>query len=80
MDDGRNVNIIVQDDGIGFDPDKLETGNGQQGGFGLFSIQERMADMGGTLGIQSKPSQGSRMVLVVPVGEGEGRERSTFNA
>ena len=67
MDDGSNVNIIVQDDGIGFDPENLETKNGQQGGFGLFSIQERMADMGGTLDIQSSPSQGSRMVLVVPV-------------
>jgi PAS domain S-box-containing protein len=67
LEENNAVKIIIEDDGIGFDASKLETKSGQNGGFGLFSIQERMTDLGGALEIKSKPGEGCRMVLVVPL-------------
>ena len=65
----NGVIIVIQDDGLGFDPDALKTKNLTDGGFGLFSIQERMTDLGGSFDIQAKPGQGCRVVLTVPVEE-----------
>ncbi len=58
--------ICVADDGIGFDPlDK--TGPSTQGGYGLFSIRERISHMGGTVIVQSKPTQGTIVKLQLPL-------------
>ena len=65
--EGDNVILTVQDDGIGFDPAKTPIKNGQNGGFGLFSITERMADMAGTFEIVSAPDQGCTAILKVPI-------------
>ena len=65
----NDISITIEDDGIGFDRDALKSKNGQKGGFGLFSIQERMTNMGGTFDIQSEPGKGCRVVLSLPVGE-----------
>ena len=66
----NKISITIEDDGIGFDHDALKSKNGQKGGFGLFSIQERMTNMGGAFDIQSEPGKGCRVVLRVPVTEG----------
>jgi len=58
--------IVIEDDGIGFDLDKIPQKVTREGAFGLFSIQERMKDMGGTISIESDPGQGSRVILVAP--------------
>jgi PAS domain S-box-containing protein len=64
------MKIFVKDDGIGFDPDAANTKNGQDSGFGLFSIKERMSDMGGTFEIISEPGEGCKAILMVPLDEG----------
>ena len=61
------LKIMVKDDGIGFDPAAVNVKNGQDRGFGLFSIEERMSDMGGTFEIFSKPGQGCKAILMMPV-------------
>ena len=43
----------------------------KKGGFGLFSIQERMADLGGCLDIVSAPGEGCTAVLIAPLNLGE---------
>lgn len=58
--------IAVEDDGAGFNPDELKNGSGEISGFGLFSIQERVAALGGTFEIQRRNEKGSRFVLMVP--------------
>ena len=58
--------IQVEDDGIGFAPDKLMVGNAT-GGFGLFSIRERLIHMGGSLEIDSRPGHGCRSKLRAPL-------------
>jgi signal transduction histidine kinase len=67
---GPNVKITVQDDGVGFDPAELNGFATSEGGFGLFSIQERMADLGGSLEIETARGQGCTVVLTLPTSQG----------
>jgi PAS domain S-box-containing protein len=60
------IHIQVSDNGIGFDPGTLHDKNQRQAGLGLFSIQERLALLGGHLEIQSAPGKGSRFTLTLP--------------
>ncbi len=64
--EGR-VRIVVRDKGVGFDPAR-SGGEELQGGFGLFSIRERLDLLGGEMEIESSPGQGSRFTLVAPLG------------
>jgi signal transduction histidine kinase len=62
------VEVSVVDTGAGFDPecgDRPTDG----GGFGLFSIRERMRQLGGVTEVESAPGAGARIVLRVPVAE-----------
>jgi PAS domain S-box-containing protein len=63
----KDIKIIIEDDGIGFDASVATKQVHPHGGFGLFSIQERMADMGGLLEIESQPGQGARIILTAPL-------------
>jgi PAS domain S-box-containing protein len=64
---GDAIHIQVSDEGVGFDPTaKLHDENQGALGLGLFSIQERLALLGGHLDIQSAPGKGSRFVLTLP--------------
>lgn len=56
----------VQDDGSGFDPSVLEIGEEKQSGFGLYSIRERLAHLGGRLSIESGSRSGSRLRISLP--------------
>jgi len=62
------LHLCVADDGVGFDStDTSATGKGM--GFGLFSIRERMEDLGGTMSIESALGQGTKITLSVPLEE-----------
>ena len=63
------LRITVADLGAGFDPKAINPPGWHGGGFGLFSIRERLALVGGTMEIDSAPGKGSRFVLSVPLGE-----------
>jgi signal transduction histidine kinase/ActR/RegA family two-component response regulator len=63
---GRILRIVVWDKGKGFDP-ATQTVGGTVGGFGLFSIRERFALLGGSLEVESAPDQGTRTTLTVPI-------------
>jgi PAS domain S-box-containing protein len=65
--EGGDIQITVKDNGIGFlDPEKLKLGVGSKGGFGLFSIEERMTDLSGAMEIKSEVNHGTTVVLTVP--------------
>ncbi len=72
--DHDRVKVSVRDDGAGFDADAKSQSLKVEGGFGLFSIKERMADLGGSLEIVSEPGQGTEAILAVPLEKGEGDE------
>jgi signal transduction histidine kinase/ActR/RegA family two-component response regulator len=65
---GKLLVVTMTDDGVGFDPDKLKIRGGTEGGFGLFSIQERATALGGSFEVNSFPDKGSRFVLKIPMG------------
>lgn len=65
--ENTRVTIIIQDDGIGFDPQTATQSENPIGGFGLFSIQERINDLGGKLEISSSPGKGCRVTMTAPV-------------
>lgn len=59
--------ITVEDNGIGFIADEQAGNVSVAGGFGLFSIQERMIDIGGQLIINANPLQGCTVIMTLPV-------------
>lgn len=59
--------ITVKDNGIGFMVDEQAGNVSVAGGFGLFSIQERMIDIGGQLIINAKPQEGCTVIMTLPV-------------
>jgi signal transduction histidine kinase/CheY-like chemotaxis protein len=63
--DGDRVRIEVKDDGAGFDPARCGD-TSSSGGFGLFSIRERLELLGGSLHVESEPGRGTRVTLIVP--------------
>jgi signal transduction histidine kinase len=63
--DGR-ARIVVSDTGAGFNPEALRAWDGTSGGFGLFSVRERLEALGGRLDIDSAPSRGARFTIVGP--------------
>lgn len=61
-DDGR-IQIIVEDRGTGFDTEKRSSWRHNHSSFGLFSVQQRLAHLGGSLDIQSGPGKGTRVTV-----------------
>ncbi len=62
LDENRpDVCLLIQDDGIGFDPQVSQT----SGHFGLANMRERAALAGGELSIHSQPGQGTTLQLVI---------------
>jgi nitrate/nitrite-specific signal transduction histidine kinase len=57
------VTFVVEDDGSGFDPKRAAAG---QDTFGLQSMRERVALVGGALSVEAAPGQGTRVVASVP--------------
>ncbi len=73
---GDQLRVDVEDDGIGFEAANMVFHGGTSGGFGLFSIQERLYHLGGRLIIKSKAGKGTLATLVAPLRlEGETTER-----
>lgn len=64
---GNQICVSVEDDGIGFDPGKVAAMEGKTGGFGLFSIRERLEEFGGRIEIDSEPSHGARIMIMAPL-------------
>jgi signal transduction histidine kinase/ligand-binding sensor domain-containing protein len=57
----KGIEMIIQDNGAGFQPEKMENGNG------LGNMKKRATLLGGTLQIQSAPGVGTRIILRFPL-------------
>lgn len=62
---GANVTMRVEDDGSGFEPERVR--DLKNGHFGLTIMQERMRRFGGTLALKSEPGKGTVVEATVPV-------------
>jgi signal transduction histidine kinase len=70
--EAHRLEITVEDDGIGFVHGQAwREGFGPAGGYGLYTIRERMRHLGGRLKILPVQPQGSRIILSVPLSEEE---------
>ncbi len=64
---GDRVMVMVEDDGVGFEPD-----SGRKRGedhLGLLGLEERAEALGGTLTVESAPGAGTTVVVEVPIAD-----------
>ncbi|HLD47073.1 MAG TPA: ATP-binding protein, partial [Desulfobaccales bacterium] len=64
---GEHLEVIVEDNGVGFPPGKPGDLSGKIEGFGLFSIRERLNYFGGRMEIDSTPGEVTRVILSLPL-------------
>ncbi len=57
------LEVVVRDDGVGFDPAVV---NGRAGHYGLIGLQERARLLGGWFGVTSAPGAGTTLTLRLP--------------
>jgi two-component system nitrate/nitrite sensor histidine kinase NarX len=58
-----STSFVVSDDGTGFDP---EATVGAQDGYGLFTMRDRAALLGGTVHVDSAPGRGTTVTATIP--------------
>ena len=57
-----NINIIIEDNGTGFDPSMIK-----EGGMGLDTLTKKIAQLSGTVSIDSTPGRGTTIIIELPV-------------
>jgi signal transduction histidine kinase len=62
--DDEAIQIEVADDGQGFDPGSARAG------MGLVGMRERVEGLGGKIEVRSRPGEGTKVTVRVPVGGG----------
>jgi signal transduction histidine kinase/CheY-like chemotaxis protein len=66
----ESLELIVRDDGAGFDVAAARQRAARGGSLGLLGMQERSALLGGRITIDSTPGHGTKVQLSVPLAEG----------
>jgi len=70
------VEVVVEDDGVGMNVSEIDERKprsaarkpcARPGGFGLFSVRERIQFAGGQFALESEPGRGTRVVLKAPL-------------
>jgi signal transduction histidine kinase len=68
------VVLIVEDDGVGFDVDRVMGSHVHEDNLGLYGMRERAFLLGGTLTIESTPGTGTSVFVEIPLE----REKSAY--
>jgi len=64
----REISLLVQDNGRGFDASAAMGRRAEVvGGFGVSNMEERIRILGGTLTLESKPGEGTRVLASIPI-------------
>jgi len=58
----REIGLLVQDNGVGFDPARREGS-----GHGLGNMQKRAGRVGASVRVESQPGHGTRVILTLPL-------------
>ncbi len=61
------IQVVIGDDGVGFDPAVVASQPAGNQGWGLENIAERAAQVGGLSTIHSAPGQGTRVEITLPL-------------
>jgi signal transduction histidine kinase len=70
------VRVVVSDEGVGFDPAVIHPGVATAGQFGLYALQQRLRNLGGSVEVDSAPGRGTRVTLRLPL-EPDGVDAAT---
>ncbi len=63
--ENEHYRVQVTDDGVGFNP-RTRGGPTAEGGYGLYSIRERLIAVNGSLNIESTPGTGTVVTAILP--------------
>lgn len=63
----RTLTVTIKDDGLGFQPARVNADGSGKMGFGLLSIRERLDDLGGVMDILSESGRGTCVTLRCPL-------------
>jgi signal transduction histidine kinase len=69
--EGETLEIEIEDDGIGFEPQAVATAQPGGRGLGLLGLRERVELLGGRVHIDSSPGQGTHVMIHAPLPEKE---------
>jgi PAS domain S-box-containing protein len=61
-----HIRVVVADDGRGFDPELPSTRTDDSQHFGLRSMRERAAEIGGHLRLETRPGVGTQVIVQLP--------------
>ena len=64
--ENKHLKLVIQDNGIGFNPDHKEKSQVTGSGYGLANMHRRASRVGGTLSIRSTPGEGSVIEFLIP--------------
>ena len=64
--DQGDINISIEDDGNGFDPNEISTKDTSKQSFGLQIMRERVQYISGKLKIDSEPGRGTKILIQIP--------------
>jgi len=56
----------VVDQGVGFSHPDAPMKHVNNGGYGLYNVQQRIAQLGGTITIDSAPGKGTAVTVLIP--------------
>jgi signal transduction histidine kinase len=65
--DAKECRLRIEDDGKGFDVNKLTRVDPSGKGAGLFTMKERVSLVGGSCHVESQPGQGTKVIMKIPV-------------
>ena len=68
VENTKTLNITITDNGQGFNPESLSFDSLSNGGMGIPGIRERLLEVEGQLKIDSKPGQGTKLLITIPKG------------
>jgi signal transduction histidine kinase len=69
------LELVVRDDGVGFDVTSTLDGAANRGHLGLLGMKERVQILGGNLEVDSEPGHGTRIRISLPLAAGDRQER-----
>jgi signal transduction histidine kinase len=61
------IALSVEDDGKGFEVEKVLAASEADGGFGLRSMRERVTKLDGEFSVESRPGEGTRIRAIIPL-------------
>jgi len=63
---GDNLHLEIEDDGVGFDVEQVQSNYEKRGSLGMVNLYERAELVNGILKIDSQPGRGTRIMVTIP--------------